>query len=78
MYESFLSTFLKIYETNFPCRQVNVKPKDFKKSLNKQSVEKIIYSEAKLVCESLKKTYKRLQKSNLFNKLIKKQKPIFT
>ena len=74
MYENFLSTFLEIYEINFPCRQVNVKPKDFKKSLNKQSVEKIIYSEAKIVCESLEKTYKRLQKSNLLNKLIKRKK----
>ena len=30
MYETFLSTFLEIYETNFPYKQVTVKPKDAK------------------------------------------------
>ena len=30
MYETFLSTFLDIYETNIPYKQVTVKPKDVK------------------------------------------------
>ena len=30
MYETFLSTILEIYETNFPYKQVTVKPKDVK------------------------------------------------
>ena len=30
MHETFLSTFLDIYKTNFPYKQVTVKPKDVK------------------------------------------------
>ena len=30
MYEYFLSTFLEVYETNFPNKQVTIKPKDVK------------------------------------------------
>ena len=45
MYETFLSTFLEIYETNFPYKQVTVKPKDIKnpwmsKVLKKSSIQK--------------------------------------
>ena len=48
MYEAFLSTFLEIYDTNFPWKQVTVKPKDVKNPC------KIIYSEAITVCEIFK------------------------
>ena len=45
MHETFLSTFLEIYETNFPYKQVTVKPKDLKntwmnKALKKSSIQK--------------------------------------
>ena len=45
MYGTFLSTFLEIYETNFPYKQVTVKPKDVKnpwmsKALKKSSIQK--------------------------------------
>ena len=45
MYETFLSTFLEIYETNFSYKQVTVKPKDIKnpwmsKVLKKSSIQK--------------------------------------
>ena len=43
MYEALLSTFLEIYETNFPCKQITGKPKDVKnpcliKALKKSSI----------------------------------------
>ena len=45
MYETFLGTFLEICETNFPFKQVTVKPKDVKnpwmrKTLKKSSMQK--------------------------------------
>ena len=45
MNETFLSTFLEIYETNFPYKQVTVKPKDEKnlwmsKAFKKSSIQK--------------------------------------
>ena len=45
MYETFLSTFSEIYETNFPFKQVTVKPKDVRnpwmgKALKKSSIQK--------------------------------------
>ena len=47
MYKTFLSTFVEIYETNFPYKQVAVKPKDVKnpwmsKALKKSSIQKQI------------------------------------
>ena len=70
MYETFLSTFLEIYETNFPYKQVTVKPKDIKnpwmsKVLKKSSIQKqkfyVKYLKQKMT-ES-KTNLQRLQKS---------------
>ena len=70
MYETFLSTFLEIYETNFPYKQVTVKPKDIKnpwmsKALKKSSIQKqkfyVKYLKQKMI-ES-KTNLQRLQKS---------------
>ena len=83
MYETFLSTFLEIYEINFPYKQVTVKPKDVKnpwtsKTLKKSSIqkEKLYVKYLKQKTTDSKKTYKDYK--NLFNKLIKKVKLIFT
>ena len=45
MYETFLGTFLETCKTNFPFKQVTVKPKDVKnpwmrKTLKKSSIQK--------------------------------------
>ena len=47
MYKTFLTTFVEIYETNFPYKQAAVKPKDAKnpwmsKALKKSSIQKQI------------------------------------
>ena len=83
MYETFLSTFLEIYEINFPYKQVTVKPKDVKnpwtsKTLKKSSIQKqkLYVKYLKQKTTDSKKTYKDYK--NLFNKLIKKVKLIFT
>ena len=48
VYETFLSTFQEFYETNFPYKQVTVKPEDVKipwmsKALKKLSIQKQNY-----------------------------------
>ena len=50
----FLSPFLEIHETNFPYKQVTAKPKDAQNLWMSKALKKIIYSEAKIVCEILK------------------------
>ena len=40
IYEIFLSTFLEIYETNFPCKQVTVKPTDVKNPWMSKALKK--------------------------------------
>ena len=76
MYKTFLRTFLEIYETHFPYKQVTVKPKDVKnpwmsKTLKKSSIQKqklhVKYLKQKTTASE--KTYKDYK--NLFNKLIK-------
>ena len=77
MYEGFLSTFLEIYETNFPHKQVTVKPKDVKNPWMSMALKKSSIQKQKLHVKYLnqkttksEKTYKEYR--NLFNKLTKK------
>ena len=51
MYETFLSIFLEIYETDFPYKQVTAKSKEVKHPWMSKALKNIIYSEAKIICE---------------------------
>ena len=82
IYETFLSKFLEIYETNFSYKQVTVKPKDVKNPWMSKALKKLSIQKQKLYVKYLKqktteseKTYKDYK--NLFNKLIKKAKNNF-
>ena len=46
IYEIFISTFLEIYETNFPYKKAIVKPKDLKNPWMSKALKNILYSEA--------------------------------
>ena len=77
MYEGFISTFLEIFETNFPYKQVTVKPKDVKNLWMSMALKKSSIQKQKLHVKYLnqkttksEKTYKEYK--NLFNKLTKK------
>ena len=74
MYETFLSTFLKIYETSLPYKQVTVKPKDVRmsKALNFFLFHVKYLKQKTTESEKIYKDYK-----NLFNNLIKKAKNNF-
>ena len=79
MYETFLSTFLEIYETNFPYKQVTVKPKDVKNPWMSKALEKSSIQKQKLYVKNFKQKTTEFEKTfkdykNLFNKLIKKSK----
>ena len=81
MYETFLSTFLEIYETNFPYKQVTVKPKDVKNPWMSKALEKSSIQKQKLYVKSFKQKTTEFEETfkdykNLFNKLIKKAKAI--
>ena len=81
-YETFLSTFLDIYETNFPYKLVTVKPKDVKNPWMSKALKKSSIQKQKLYVKYLKQktteseeTYKDYK--SLFNKLIKRAKDNF-
>ena len=82
MYETFLSTFLEIYESNFPYKQVTVKPKQVKNPWMSEALKTSYIQKQYLYVKYLKqktteseKTYKHYK--NLFNKLVKKAKNNF-
>ena len=82
MYETFLRTFLEIYETNFPYKQVTVKPKDVKNAWMSKALKKLSIQKDKLYVKYLKEKMKESEKTykdykNLFHKLIKKAKNNF-
>ena len=55
MQETFLSTFLEIYRTNFPYNQVTVNPKDVKNTWMSQALKNSSIQKQKLQAKYLKK-----------------------
>ena len=54
MYETFLNTFLEIYETDFPYKQVTAKPKYVKHPRMRKALKKLSMSKQKLYMKYLK------------------------
>ena len=65
MQETFLSTFLEIYRTNFPYKQVTVNPKDVKNTWMSQPLKNSSIQKQKLQAKYLKeKTTKESAKTS--------------